>query len=279
MGGLGNQMFQYAAAKALSLRRGISFKVDFDCPYRHKKYVYALDAFALKAERASTWDLISRKPKRRVARRLYLLVGKDPNCSLIREKQEFHFDPAFYLIPDGSYVSGFWQSEKYFAEVTDQIRADFVFKEPLTGESHRLQQEMLAQESVSIHLRRGDYVNVEITNKIHGICSPRYYSDAIAYILARISDPTFYVFSDDLDWVRTHFVIPGRMRIVDTGRDHDDLRLMSSCKYQVIANSSFSWWGAWLNSNMNKIVVAPKQWMKDPNIIVRDLLPLNWVRV
>ncbi|MBS1565221.1 MAG: hypothetical protein JST39_12580, partial [Bacteroidetes bacterium] len=130
MGGLGNQMFQYAAARALSQKRNIPFKVDFDDPYIYAKRRFSLDVFNLPADFASPRELRSCKPKTKFIRRWWKYTGRNPDNKLYREKKDFHFDPAFFNCPDGSYISGFWQSELYFKEIEDVIRKDFSFRHP-----------------------------------------------------------------------------------------------------------------------------------------------------
>ncbi len=282
MGGLGNQMFQYAAGKALSIKRGIPIKVDFDCPYPHIKYEYSLGIFKLHAEFATPRELRRCKPKRRLAKRLYLLLGKNPECLLLRERRDFHFQSDLFLAPDGSYISGFWQSEKYFNDIADIIRNDFSFRSPPDGENQKLCTQMRNRESVSLHIRRGDYVRVESANKVHGVCSPSYYKNSVAYILNRMPNAVFYIFSDDMQWVKANFQLAAPTIFVDINSSHnayEDMRLMSHCKHHIIANSSFSWWGAWLNVNPDKIVIAPAKWMNDPKAIVKDLLPDSWIRL
>ncbi len=136
--------------------------------------------------------------------------------------------------------------------------------------------------AVSLHIRRGDYVKVKETNDFHGVCSIAYYETAIELITNKINDPVFYIFSDDMDWVKKNFNIRQNHVFVDANdaaTNYEDMRLMSLCKHNIIANSSFSWWGAWLNPSSSKTVIAPKKWMKDPSIETIDLIPGNWIRL
>lgn len=282
MGGLGNQMFQYAAAKALANATGKQFKLDFDCPYQHVKYQYNLDVFTLKGEMATAADLRAAKPKKRWMRRLYMLVGKNPNGRLVQEKKDFQFDQAFFAAPDGSYMRGFWQTELYFKNIEDEIRKDFSFRIRPAGRNIELTDEVLSCTAVSLHIRRGDYVKVAATNHFHGVCSPEYYKAAIEYIEMNVSNPVFFIFSDDMDWVKSNFNIQSKHAYVDCNNaatNYEDLRLMSLCRHHIIANSSFSWWGAWLNPRKDKIVIAPKRWMKDEQFNTHDLIPASWLRM
>ena len=185
-------------------------------------------------------------------------------------------------MPEGSYVRGFWQSELYFKSIEELIRKDFTFASEPTGSNKELAKAIATQQAVSLHIRRGDYVNIQSTNEYHGTCSIEYYQKAIEYILSNLSDPVFYIFSDDLPWVKANLDVSAP-HIFAEGNDattnFEDLRLMSLCKHHIIANSSFSWWGAWLNPSKTKIVIAPKRWMNDPEFDSKDLIPKNWIRI
>jgi hypothetical protein len=282
MGGLGNQMFAYAAAKSLSLKRGIPVKFDFDCPYQHIKYEYALGIFHAKAEFPTRAELKKVKPKRGIERRLYLFLGKNTTPRLVRELQEFTFRDEFYAIPDNSYVTGFWQSEKYFLPIEKEIRKDFQFHFAPDSKNQRHLDNIDRSNSVAIHIRRGDYVNVAKTQAVHGLCSVDYYQQAMAIIEKSVSDPVYFFFSNDIPWVKENIKTSREHHFIDnnTGAaSWEDLRLMSRCKHTIIANSSFSWWGGWLNAYQKKIVIAPKQWMSNPTIDTKDLIPVTWMRL
>jgi hypothetical protein len=278
MGGLGNQMFQFAAARALSLKRDVAFRCDFDCPNPNVLNRFALDVFNVDVRMANAMELWRCKPKRRIAKRIYRLLDRNPDCLLIKETKDFRFDPAFFSIADGSYVSGFWQSEKYFIDIADVIRRDFRFRFDVSGRNLRLSEQMRVEESVSVHIRRGDYVTDDATHKLHGVCGVVYYRAAAATMRERLRNPMFYVFSDDIDWAKENIHL-GPTVFVDfnRGRDYEDMRLMSCCRHHIIANSSFSWWGAWLNPDRDKIVIAPSRWITDPEVDTRDLLPGAWI--
>jgi len=137
--------------------------------------------------------------------------------------------------------------------------------------------------SVGVHVRRGDYVSDKRTNEFHGCCGTDYYAKALTYVMDRCPDPVFYVFSDDIEWVSAHMTFPGKTVYVksDPQAPAADMHMMSRCSHQIIANSSFSWWGAWLNNDPNKIVVAPRRWFADElhNANTKDLIPESWVRL
>lgn len=283
MGGLGNQMFQYAAGRALSLKRNTPFVVDFDDPYIYAKRSFGLDVFNLEYQNATGSQLSKSKPKTKVMRRLYKWTGNDPDKYLYREKKDFHYQPELFTCPDESYISGFWQSEKYFADIADTIRQDFDFKADPSDANKEWLSKIKRVNAVSIHIRRGDYVSVAHTNQLHGTCDLDYYQKAIDTIAGKVDNPVFFCFSDDIDWVKENLKTDHEMHYVDSnispGSGHEDMRLMSNCKHHIIANSSFSWWGAWLNPNKDKVVIAPKKWLNSSEIIVKDLIPDSWIKL
>ena len=284
IGGLGNQMFQYAAGRTLSLKLGVSLKLDvddFDGYGLHQGF--ELDRlFTCKIELATEADkqFVLGWQKNRLIRRIL----KRPTLAAFRHKH-FVVEPSFTYwdgidsLKGNAYLDGYWQSEKYFYEFASTIRADFAFRLALSDQNAEIATRISKLNAVSLHVRRGDYVSNKKTNSVHGVCTLDYYRDAIEYILKRIESPVFFVFSDEMAWVRNNLKIAAETVFVDhnSGKEsYNDMRLMSLCQHHIIANSSFSWWGAWLNSSENKIVIAPKKWFVNQSNVV-DLLPLNWV--
>lgn len=281
MGGLGNQMFAYAAARSLALSRNLDVVYDFDCPYKHITYKYELDIFNLVPSwREATGNELRRvKPKRGLIRRLYLLLGQNPAPFFIKETKEFTFNEDLYTCKDPAYLSGFWQAHGYVQRCENQIRQEFTFRNKPDAINQELMDKMQSCQAVAIHIRRGDYVNVPSTQAIHGACSPAYYHAAMQWIETQIAQPRYFVFSNDLAWVKENITIGGDPVYVDHNKgplSFEDVRLMSNCKHAIIANSSFSWWGAWLIPFTEKIIVAPQRWMADPSIDTRDLIPPGW---
>lgn len=269
-GRIGNQMFQYAAGRALSLRLGTGLVID-DRLARHKGEGSITEVFDLANDTA---PMPPSKHDRPVAYTLWRHLGRSPRY--LREKH-LAFDPELLKASDDTYLHGYWQSEKYFADTADQIRADFAFP-PATGRNAELAAEIGETLSVSLHLRRGDYVG----NASHVICGQAYYDAALAALLPQLPDaPTIYVFSDEPDWARENLKLPDTPVIVDHNGDspQDDMRLMSLCRHNIIANSSFSWWGAWLNQNPERIVMAPGQWFGKEGLSNPDILPPDWHKV
>jgi hypothetical protein len=285
-GGLGNQLFQYAAALRLATARNTRLKLDLsklDDSRASTPRSYELGVFAVTAELASLDEVKAFTSKRgsglleRLADRLFR--GSDPPPSLERA---FHFDPRVHTLPDGVYLRGYWQSERYFADVADRVRKEFSWRQKPEGKNAEMSAEISACNAVSLHVRRGDYVTDPAAHAVHGTCSIDYYRHAVDYLASKIDNPTFFLFSDDPDWVREHLELRVPVQLVDhNGPDacSEDLRLMSRCAHHIIANSTFSWWGAWLNSSPDKIVVAPKQWFADDSLDTSDLLPASWVKL
>jgi len=291
-GGLGNQMFQYAAGRAISAKHHQELKLDISgygqVVYNIKGHQdaprsYRLRFFQIQAGVATPEEIASAK---------YRFGPLSKGWRLFRHKvlRKFYVDYHPDVIEKGyvdafhpSYVEGFFQSEKNFSDISSQIRNELSLKpEHVSPAMATTIQEMrFARNAVSLHVRRGDYVTNASVNSAHGTCSPEYYAEAIAYIKNHAADPHFFVFSDDIKWVKQNLPIEGGVTYVSNPdlQDYEEISLMSHCKHNIVANSSFSWWGAWLNPDLgDKIVIAPKRWMANddshPNII-----PDGWVRL
>lgn len=272
--GMGNQMFQYALGRALSLRRGAALKLDLSAYQRDRKRVYSLGLFRI-AE-----DFMTMDDARQVISAPLDAARPWWNQPVVMAPG-FPYDPLIWQTPSSCYLVGYWQSERYFADFADQIRADFTPKAPLTGLNLILSREMAACESVSLHVRRGDYVSEARVAQLHGVCSLDYYRRATDHIAERVDRPVFYVFSDDPDWTRTNLRLdfPTHFITHNNALPVEDLRLMSCCRHHIIANSSFSWWGAWLGHNPARQVCAPRCWFAGYDHDTRDLIPPGWTRL
>ncbi len=285
LGGLGNQMFQHATGRRLASHLGTKLKLDVSGFEAYKLRSYSLDAFHLKADFATKADVVRLKFGKTALMKWRVLGKKEqdlrPMPSYIQEKH-FRFDPAMLNLPDGVYLDGYWQSEKYFADISDAIRADFAPQNPMSAPSIRISEKIKSFNSVALHVRRGDYVSNPNTNKVHGSLGVDYYERSMEAMVSKLPKPHFFVFSDDPTWARTHFGDTGSVTIVDVNDEahaHEDMRLMSLCAHHIIANSSFSWWGAWLAENLDKIVIAPQKWFQDPVLETKDLIPESWLRL
>ncbi len=281
-GGLGNQMFQYAFARHLSIINSTDLKYDFISYSIDSKRDYALWCFNIDIEKANRQEIEnfigSKNPFiSRIQR--YLRIGINKN--VLREKN-MNFDKSNLSFGAKAYLIGYWQSEKYFKDKESVIRKEFQFKRKPVGKNKSMLKRIKSTDNVSIHIRRGDYVRDKKTNEFHDVTKMQFYKKAIE-LVSKIQDkPTFFVFSDDITWCKKSLNFIEDATFVDHNEQeesYEDMRLMSSCKHNIIANSSFSWWGAWLNDNPEKIVIAPKKWFNDPSISTRDRLPASWIKI
>lgn len=285
-GGLGNQLFQYAMARHLAEIHRTILKLDISDFKTYKKRKYSLWPFNIQENFASLEEVAALGgQKRGIVERVVGRVLRMPTESLptyIREKKLFKFDPETLRLPDGVYLHGSWQNQKYFIDIADIIRQEFTVKAPQAGKDKELAEQIASGESVSISIRRGDYVSKRRTNRFHGVCALDYYSRGVEHLTQTVKNPHFFIFGNDPQWARDNLKLPYPATIVDHNRadkDYEDLRLVSQCKHHIIANSSFSWWGAWLNPNPEKIVIAPKRWLRSNYYDTRDLIPDKWIRV
>lgn len=284
-GGLGNQFFQYAFAYSLAKKRQTQLKLDITAFKTYKLRQYKLDRYFITEEIATTEEVKQLKYKQEHAlTRLYRKLIKIPRPLANTYYKEPHFQlDKNTLSQQGSvYFDGYWQSYKYFQDYRESFLDIFTLKENIHTNSKKYLQQILNNKAVSIHIRRGDYASNKKTNSVHGTCSLTYYQNGISYITQKIKDPHFFVFSDDLHWARDNLIINGPLTFIELNHgnsDCDEMLLMSHCEHNIIANSSFSWWGAWLNQNPNKIVVAPQHWFRDASIKTEDLIPESWTRI
>jgi len=283
IGGLGNQLFQYALGCYLTEKYHTELKLDISGFDNYKLWKYELDKFNIIEDFANPEELKIPYFKKRngIKKILFKLLYKPKKMSYIVEKH-FHFDSCIINLPDNVYLDGCWQSEKYFKEIQDIIRKDFTFKLPAEGKNKELLEQISSVNSVSLHVRRGDYITNSSANKVHGVCSLDYYNECIKYIVEKVNNPHFFIFSDEPEWVKENLTIPYFITIVDNNdkdKGYEDMRLMSNCKHNIIANSSFSWWGAWLNNNPDKIVIAPQKWFNHSDFDTKDLIPDKWVKI
>ncbi|PML61245.1 hypothetical protein BCT73_06550 [Vibrio breoganii] len=278
-GGLGNQMFQYALGKSLSIVNEVPLKLDISFFENQSLREFELDKFSTVFEIATSEEIRKLKGSDSFFTRAMLKLGFEhiirPN-SFYREKEPTIFDESLFLKSiDSIYLLGYWQNEDYFKSIRDNILSDFTYRS--TDLTARYAQIESYTESVSLHVRRGDYVTV--ANATHGLCDISYYLRAIKHFELKYQKCHFFVFSDDILWCKEAFKAHDNITFVDDTRSsHDDLYLMSKCKHQIIANSSFSWWGAWLNQNKGKHIVAPKKWINNnPNDY--NWVPTNWTKM
>ena len=267
MGGVGNQMFQYAFGN--SLMGNVLFDTSFFKKESVPKRVFELNQWRIPAEKMVCITLPKSKKIRALMRFLTLLPR------VRKEKTENVWDERLLQYKTG-YFDGYFQTEQYFQSNRDWLLKAFVPKDESSPVCQAIINQIRSVNAVSLHVRRGDYLKLQNTL---GLGSLEYYRRAVTYIADHAPDPYFFIFSDDLDWCRQNLDIPYPCIYVDKAWDSDiwDIYLMRLCRHNIIANSSFSWWGAWLNENPNKIVIAPKTWTKDNR--PTDILPDDWVKL
>jgi len=288
MGGLGNQMFQYAAGKSLAHLRNTALKTDLsfleaDTKGAYTKRNYELGIFKLENKFVTKSEIAPfvEKGKSRLARVVGRLLPALSNKMYAAESGH-DYQAGFINFPAEAYLDGFWQSEKYFSSIAEIIRKDFTFKYPPEGLNLDLASKIGSVNSVSLHVRRGDYVKNQAVLEFHGTCSPEYYKKGVKHISDKIKDMHLFIFSDDTDWCRQNLVFDLPCTYIDhnTGaKSYEDMRLMSLCKHHIIANSSFSWWGAWLNPSKEKIVIAPEKWFATADHKAKDIYPSAWIKL
>jgi hypothetical protein len=284
LGGLGNQMFQFAAGRALSLERGQRLCLDISGfgdypPHQGFELHRIFECRVPNATEAEVRAVLGWQFSPSVRR----IVGR-PGWGWTR-RPGFVVEPSFAYwaglneVPLDCYLVGYWQSMKYFEKYAPVLRRDFSFLAQKGMRDSAMAQQISQSNAVSIHLRRGDYLHDPGISAKHGVCSLDYYETALRHIADRLDRPTFFVFSDDIEWVRKNLKIAAPCQYVDHNRGASsfvDMYLMSLCQHNIIANSSFSWWAAWLNSNVDKMVLTPKKWFLQ-DIDTSDLIPQGWI--
>jgi hypothetical protein len=275
-GGLGNQLFQYAAGRQLAEKHCVPLKLDLSYLHRgenitHTKRNFELDKFNIVAEIATENEIQAMRHRR--------WLNFIRAVQLKERKKDIY--AQFLKARKTCYLDGWFQSEKYVSPIAEQIRKELVFKEPLTDNYFIAIKEQIENTcSVSLHFRRGDYVENAKSNTFHGVCSLDYYKNAANSVAEKTKNPHFFIFSDDIRWVMRNFELNFPTVFVEKSDENllSDFRLMSLCKHNIIANSSYSWWAAWLNENENKIVIAPEKWFAnaEKQSQTTDLIPEKW---
>jgi hypothetical protein len=283
-GGLGNQMFQYAAGRSLAERTRTVLKLDLellldrspDTPHTFRDY--QLDMFAISPRRAAREEVdrfLGRGEQRRsmrdrLGRRLFPVVSfTEPH---------FHFAGQFETLPANTYLDGYWQSPRYFERHAAIIRAEFGFRKPPSPDLAPIDAAICQSTSVGVHVRRGDYVG----NPAHLLCGLSYFESAMNLVRASLGTPHFFIFSDDPEWCLAHLSRPDSTVIRGEGRPRTaeyDFRLLSRCRHFIVSNSTFAWWAAWLGAGPDAMVIAPTRWFPDSSVDLGDLIPTRWRRL
>jgi hypothetical protein len=283
-GGLGNQMFQYALGRHLTHATGQMLRLETSIrdPNRHARF--ALDRFRIVAEVAPQLECkLLWRPAARVLPCISDRLGMPSSVFRIyRERHPMELDRQILGLVGHAYLIGYWQNEGYFSGSGEVIRRDFVLRSPPTTASARLLDEIRENQSVGVHVRRGDYVHNPQIAAEYNVCDLDYYRRACERVAASVITPRYYVFSNEPVWCKQNLPFLRDSVVVDTNPPEEpweDLRLMAACKHFVIANSSLSWWAAWLGNYPGKTVVAPARWCVSNWLDVRRWLPADWLVV
>ena len=278
MGGLGNQLFQYMLARVINIQTGKQIKLDITS--------YSGDVI-----RKFNLINIVKLPHEFFLNEKYTINNYYDKvlfsfCKKLRKnfggrafEQNLSYDSS--LIDNVNFIKsyfGYWQSPKYFSDKWDDIKSDINLEKFCRRELSLKYPEINSDKSVSIHIRRCDYLNDSVKNYHKGVCDSEYYVKAIEYIKHKVEQPYFYIFSDDIDWCKQYFKIKEDHDFIDsTVNEFEDLLLMHKCAHNIIANSTYSWWAAFLNTNKEKIIIAPKTWFNNNMSI--DIVPFDWIRL
>ena len=288
--GFANQMFQYAFYKSLlsngkiALVDNNSFIPKWDFENVNLKEIFPnielniADPLLIEMFNSRKVDAFSK-----IKRRLLKAINQSEETPQHYIKEpKFTYNSFIYYLEGDYYLEGFWQTEKYFQNIKDKIRKDFLFKPFSDKKNIEFEKVIRETNAVAIHVRKGADYKKSITS---GTCGIEYYKAAIKFVMEKINNPNFIIFSDNITWCKENlsFCEP---TFVDWNPhsgygNHFDMQLMSLCKHNIIANSSYSWWGAWLNNNPDKIIIAPKTWFnkKYCSYDTRDLVPNTWIKL
>ena len=282
-GGLGNQLFQYALGRHLSVTKNVPLLLDISSYKTDTLREYRLNSFCINTNAADQLPFFATDGKARHLNRLIQKIrGVFTRPYEIVTEKSFAFDPSILQCSDHAYIDGFWQSEKYFLPVAQILREDLKLNTPITGYLKSIADQIQSSNSVAVHVRRGDYVSNPTTTAYHGVCSSQWYKNAAAQMINKVDNPTFFVFSDDYEWAKNNLNLHSPTVFIQPspdGQECIDMHVMSLCQHNIIANSSFSWWAAWLNANPNKIVIAPQNWFVAGPKQTNDLIPAQWLRM
>lgn len=279
-GGLGNQMFQYACGRSLALKNKDSLKLEIAGLERANQIgdiyrSFGLGAFTIEKNIASVEEVQRFKYPYGIVSKGWRFIN-----AKILKRTYIVYEPQVLNWKGDIFLDGYFQSPRYFDHIRDTLLVDFTLVDPLSPAGATFAAQMRETNSVSIHVRRGDYIKNPRVLAEFGVCSLAYYKEAIAKIKATHQNPTFFIFSDDIAWVRENLAIGTDAVFVKdpTITDYQELVLMGHCKHNIIANSSFSWWGAWLNQNHDKMVIAPTPWFES-SAFDKNLIPSTWIQL
>lgn len=275
-GGLGNQLFQYAAGLSLAEKHQTQLKINVDFKQADTSRTLGLSHFNIFLDTATPEEIKHYYPTSLLFRKIlsYLPLA----LQKFYKERQFSYQPDFEKLGPNVYLKGYWQSERYFSKIEKNIKAAFTLNPQYFEDAKALIDELSNSESVSIHVRKGDYLVQPYLDYYEQLDSD-YYQRAISKLKTYNQNIKLYVFTDDAHWVKQHLVLDTPYTIVSgtlTKSMYEDFEAMKSCKYHVIANSSFSWWTAWLSARQDKKVIAPKYWFNDGPKDTEDLIPKTW---
>lgn len=290
MGGHSNQLFQYAVGRSLALGHNTNLlldvswfeeAVDVESPRDYELGVYPLQARTTKLKGLHIID-----PKQPIGRKLKLASKLQPKKTVtMHYENDMGYNRNIPDLPDNTMLVGFWQNERYFAHIRPQLLKELEPTNPLSKVNQSLIKEMQATESVWMHIRRGDYVTSKLTQDFHGLKDLEYYQKSLETLLKKLpanrqEQVAIFVCSNDIPWCKQNLKLGFPIKFVENKLGSDDMRVVKHCKHDILANSSFSWWGAWLNQNPDKIVIAPKQWFRDKKANDEiDIVPKEWIKL
>ena len=275
-GGLGNQLFQYALARSLAIKNNAHIMLDISDYKNNPDRIFKLDHFFIQADVTAS---------HRVATLAERIIDYIKPFHLKRFIFERHsgFDPAVLNAKHPVFLEGYWQNEKYFKDIRSELLQEARLKAPMGPAAQKIADAIITTPtSVSVHIRRGDYIRPGNKER-YDTCTPEYYARAMQAISTKISPVHFFIFSDDIEWVKNNITFRDAVAVTYVSQsgiaDYEALMLMSMCHHNIIANSSFSWWGAWLNTHDNKIIIAPQQWLHSDQYDTSDVVPKTWWKI
>ncbi|EPR74768.1 putative alpha-1,2-fucosyltransferase [Winogradskyella psychrotolerans RS-3] len=283
---MGNQLYEYATAKAMAVALNKKLVIDprpilKEAPQRH----YDLGLFNIQDEDFGSpfvqW-LVRWVASVRLGKFFKTIMPFAWSYQMIRDKEEGFDESLLQQKSRNIVIEGYWQSFKYFESIRPTLLKELSFKDKPNAINQKYLDEIESVNAVAVHIRRGDYVANPVANAVHGLCDMDYYKKAIAIIKDKVENPYFFIFTDDPDWAEDNFKISEHQKIIKHNigkQDHEDFRLLTNCKYFIIANSSFSWWGAWLSDYKNKIVISPNKWFNVDAVPITERIPESWIRV
>jgi hypothetical protein len=288
-GGHSNQLFHYAAGRRLADHLGVDLLLDkswfTNVIQGDTVRIYELQDYKFKQKfiDRDQFALVENKPEDFRAKIYKFTKGRSkPRVKHYRERGH-SFDKMVLKLPDNTFLDGFWQNEKYFKDIRSTLLEEVDLKTKPSSKNAKWLNQIRSSNSISLHIRRGDYVENKSTNKFHGVMSPEYYQKGLTLLAKKTGQKDFklFIFSNDIEWCKQNLKFNYPVTFIDGNNSGaEDMRLMKHCKHNIMANSSFSWWGAWLNQNPDKIVIAPKAWFQDKEANKEtDIVPPGWVRL